>query len=85
MVSREKIVQDVLALKPPQDRAFVVEQLEQSLDTGEFAFENYAAWTQEIGRRVAAYERGEICAEDSDVVLWRQNVFFGEHGRKAES
>ena len=60
MTSREQILQDALAL-PPEDRAFVVDQLERSLEKGGFASpEIAAAWTQEIGQRVAAYDRGEI-------------------------
>ena len=75
MTLREQILQDALAL-PPDDRAFVVDQLEQSLDKGGFASpEIAAAWAEEIGQRVAAYDRGEIQAEDADVVL-RTNAEF---------
>jgi len=82
MTSREQILQDALALAP-DDRAFVVDQLEQSLDKGGFASpEIAAAWAQEIGERVAAYERGEIHAEDADVVLPRMRRFLAEHRRQ---
>jgi hypothetical protein len=86
MVSREQILQDALALAP-DDRAFVVDRLEQSLNSGGFASpEIAAAWAQEIGQRVSAYERGEIQAEDADIVLPRMRRFLAEHGRrKAES
>jgi putative addiction module component (TIGR02574 family) len=81
MTSREQILQDALALAP-EDRAFVVDRLEQSLDKGGFASpEIAAAWSQEIGRRVAAYDRGEIQAEDADVVLRRMRSFLAEHRR----
>ncbi len=82
MTLREQILQDALAL-PPDDRAFVVDQLEQSLDKGGFASpEIAAAWAQEIGQRVAAYDRGEIQAEDADVVLQRMRSFLAEHRRR---
>ncbi len=86
MSSREQVLQEALALAP-EDRAFVVDQLEQSLDKGGFASpEIAAAWVQEIGQRVAAYDRGEIQAEDAEVVLRRMRRFLAEHRlRKAES
>ncbi len=86
MTSREQILRDALALAP-DDRAFVVDQLEQSLDKGGFASpEIAAAWAQEIGQRVAAYDRGEIQAEDADIVLQRMRRFLAEQRRaKAES
>ncbi len=82
MTSREQILQDALSLAPV-DRAFVVDQLEQSLDKGGFASpEIAAAWAQEIGQRVAAYDRGEIQAEDADVVLQRMRRFLADHRRR---
>ena len=68
MTMREHVLQEALAL-PPEDRAFLAEHLEQSLHHGEFALpEVAAAWTAEIDRRIAAYDRGEIQASDADVV-----------------
>jgi putative addiction module component (TIGR02574 family) len=85
MTSREQILQDALALAP-EDRVFVVNQLEQSLDQGGFASpEIAAAWAQEIGQRVAAYDRGEIQAEDADIVLRRMRHYLAEHRRKAQA
>jgi hypothetical protein len=82
MMSREQILQDALALAP-EDRAFVLDQLEQSLDRGGFASpEIAAAWAQEIGQRVAAYDRGETQAQDADVVLRRMRRFLAEHRRR---
>ena len=47
MKSREQALQDALALAP-EDRAFVVDQLERSLEKGGFASpEIVAAWAQE--------------------------------------
>lgn len=86
MTLREKILQDALALAP-EDRAFVVDELEQSLNKDGFASpEIAAAWAQEIERRVASFERGEIEAEDANVVLPRMRRFLAEHrSRNAQS
>ena len=37
------------------------------------------AWAQEVGLRVAAFGRGEIQAEDADVVLARTRQTLAEH------
>ena len=86
MTPREQILQEALAL-PPDDRAFVVDQLEQSLDKGGFGFTgNCRRLAQEIGQRVAAYDRGEIQSEDADVVLQRMRHFLAKRRRpKVES
>ncbi len=86
----EQVLQDALAL-PPADRAFVVDQLELSLEKGSesggFASPDIAAaWSDEIGRRVSSYDRGDIQAEDADVVIRRMRGFLSEHiNRKVES
>jgi hypothetical protein len=78
----KQILQEALALAP-EDRAFVVDQVERRLDKGGFASpEIAAAWAQEIGQRVAAYERREIQAEDADVVLPRMRRFLAERRRQ---
>ena len=86
MTLRERVLQDALALAP-EDRAFVVDQLEQSLDKGGFASSEIAsAWAQEIEKRVAAFERGDMAADDADVVLPRMRRFLAEHrARNAQS
>jgi putative addiction module component (TIGR02574 family) len=62
MVNREHILEQALSL-PPVDRAFIADALERSLATGDFASPEIAeAWAQEIERRLAAYDRGEIKA-----------------------
>jgi putative addiction module component (TIGR02574 family) len=83
MTMREQVLQEALAL-PPEDRAFVVERLDQSLNQGEFASpEIAAAWTAEIDRRIAAYERGEVPALDTDTSVERMRRYLAEHrGRK---
>lgn len=86
MTVREQVLQDALAL-PPDDRAFLAEHLERSLDHGEFAApEIAAAWTAEIDRRIAAYERGELQACDADASIKRMHGFLADHrARKVNS
>ena len=79
MTLREQVLQDALALAP-EDRVFVLDRLEQSLDSHGFASpEIAAAWMREIERRVSAFERGEIQAEGTDVVLPRMRRFLDEY------
>jgi putative addiction module component (TIGR02574 family) len=64
MANRDQIVEQALSL-PPEDRVFVADALEQSLSSGAFASPEIAeAWAEEIERRLAAYDRGEIKAID---------------------
>jgi putative addiction module component (TIGR02574 family) len=86
MTVREQVLKDALAL-PPEDRAFVAEHLEQSLLHGGFASpEIAAAWTTEIDRRIAAYERGEIQASDADASIERMRSYLADHrARKINS
>ena len=86
MTVREQVLQDVLAL-PPEDRVFVAEHLERSLDHGQFASpEIAAAWTAEIDRRIDAYERGELQASDADASIARMRGFLAGHrARKVKS
>jgi putative addiction module component (TIGR02574 family) len=86
MTMREQVLQEALAL-PPEDRAFLAERLEQSLHDGEFASpEIAAAWTAEIDRRIAAYERGEFQASDAEESIARMRRYLTDHrARKANS
>ena len=71
MSDREQIAQQALAL-PPEDRAYLADMLERSLPPGGFATpEIAAAWGEEIERRIAAYDRGEVHAEDAEIVVSR--------------
>jgi putative addiction module component (TIGR02574 family) len=83
MTLRDQVLQEALAL-PPQDRAFVVERLDESLNQGEFASpEIAAAWTAEIDRRIAAYKRGDVQALDAATSVDRMRRYLAEHrGRK---
>jgi len=86
MTQREQVLQKALAL-PPEDRAFVADHLEQSLHHGQFASpEIAAAWTAEIDRRIAAYERGEVQASDADASIARMRRYLADHrARKGTS
>lgn len=69
MPAREVLLQAALLL-PPGDRALLVDALEESLDHGEFATpEIAAAWSEEIDRRLATYDRGETKAVTVDQAL----------------
>jgi len=79
MSGREQVLQSALALSA-EDRAFLAEQLEESLNRGGFASsEIAAAWTAEIDRRIAAYERGEIQASDADASIERMRSYLADH------
>lgn len=69
MTLRDQIAQQAMTL-PPEDREYVVELLERSLSAGEFHSAEIAeAWSQEIDRRIAAYDRGDTTAVDFDTAL----------------
>lgn len=71
MLSREEIVQQALALSP-DDRVFVAESLDRSLIGDGFATTEVAAqWLVEVERRAAAFDRGELPAEDWQTVMTR--------------
>ena len=60
MSKREEVVEQALALSP-DDRAYLADVLEQSLVDAELSNSALAAaWTQEIDRRLAALEAGEV-------------------------
>jgi putative addiction module component (TIGR02574 family) len=86
MTLREQVLQEALAL-PPEDRAFLADHLEQSLHHGQFASPDIAAaWTAEIDRRIAAYERGEIQASDADASIARMRRYLADHrARRVQS
>lgn len=76
--SRESILELALALEP-LDRAYVAEELERSLpqsswDTPEMA----TAWSEEIDRRIAALNRGEVSTIDFDATLRRAKQALAE-------
>ena len=69
MSRRDEIAEQALTL-PPVDRAFLADLLEQSLPDEEFATDEIAAaWTNEIDRRLDAFDRGETKAVDAKTAI----------------
>lgn len=69
MTLREQIAQQALSL-PLEDREYVADLLESSLPATKFNSTDVAdAWSQEIDRRIAVYDRGESKAIEIDVAL----------------
>jgi hypothetical protein len=85
MSPREQILQDALAL-PPEDRVFLADSLELSLSHGEFASpEIAAAWNDEIERRLAAFDRGEVQAVNADAAIEGMRRYLALHRAKART
>lgn len=75
----EQLAQQALALGP-EDRVYLANVLEESLSTGGFTTpELAAAWSAEIDRRAAAYQRGEAQSTDADAALERIAHRLEEH------
>ena len=67
--SRDEILERALCLDPA-DRAYLADELERSLPLATFVSDEIAAaWSGEIDRRIAAYDRGETTAVDFDSAL----------------
>ena len=61
-------------------RLYLADILEQSLTSGEFATAEIAAeWTEEIDRRLAAYDRGETHVADAGTALKRIRIRLARH------
>ncbi len=79
MLSREDVLEQVLAL-PPADQAYVADCVEQQLSADGIVSPDVAeAWSQEIDRRIAAYDRGETTAVDFDVAVNHLRQAIAEH------
>jgi putative addiction module component (TIGR02574 family) len=79
MSTREEIIQQAMAL-PPDDRAYVADLLEQSLSGDGFATpEIAAAWVEEIERRIAAYDHGDLQASGIETALERVRGQLANH------
>ena len=69
--TRNEVLQQAMSLDV-EDRAFVAEALEGSLQPTDFATpEIAAAWAKEIERRAEAFERGEMPADDWRIAIER--------------
>lgn len=53
---------------PPDERSRLIAELLESLHEGEIA-DVEAAWDDEVERRLAAFDRGELVAMDGEAVL----------------
>lgn len=84
MSTRDQILQDALKL-PPEDREYVADQLNRSLPPGEFDSESLAAaWSHEIDRRIAAYDRGETKGVEFDAALeWMRSSLDAHRAGKS--
>jgi len=72
MATRDELAEQALAL-PVEDRAYLAEVLDRSLTQEGLATPEIAqAWLVEIERRSAAYDRGEMPADD-----WRKRTKQG--------
>lgn len=79
MQSRDDIAKQVLTL-PAADRVYLLDLLERSLPTSVFQSDELAeAWSQEIDRRVAAYDRGEVLTLDFDTSLEQLRLGLTAH------
>lgn len=79
MPSREDVLEQVLAL-PPADQAYVADCVEQRLSGDGFVSPDVAeAWSHEIDRRMAAYDRGETKAIEFDVAIDHLRRAISEH------
>lgn len=78
MLDKEEIARDALNL-PPEDRAYVADVLERSLDAGDVPEEIAAAWSKEIDRRIGAYDRGETQALDIETSNARLREALAAH------
>lgn len=79
MLNRDEVLQQALSL-PPTDQAFVADMLEREIAaTQAIPKELGAAWSMEIDRRIAAYERGEMASIDFDQSLHQLRQAITEH------
>lgn len=69
MSHREDILSQALTLAP-LDRAFLIDELEQSLESEGFANADVAgAWQAEIERRLPAYDRGKTSGIEASAAM----------------
>ncbi|HUQ71500.1 MAG TPA: addiction module protein [Planctomycetaceae bacterium] len=85
IAGRDDVLRQALTLSP-QDRAFVVDALEDSLPTQPLQTPELAQeWSREIDRRIAAYDRGESTAVDFEAAVnhMRQALIAHRESRAA--
>ena len=84
MTTFERIAAEAMNL-PPEERATLVDRLEQTLPFAGFSRPEIAkAWTAEVGRRIAACERGETTPVNFDEALERIRRRLAEFGDRPD-
>lgn len=79
MMTRDDILAQALAL-PLADQAFLADMLEQQISAGHFpSSEIGEIWSNEINRRIAAYDQGETATVDFDKSLEHLKRAVAEH------
>ncbi|MFO0940832.1 MAG: addiction module protein [Pirellulales bacterium] len=84
MLSREDVLQQALAL-PPSDQAYVADMLESQIaGQPSISPESAELWSNEIDRRVAAYERGELASIEFEQSLQQLRVAISQHRQERD-
>ena len=78
MLQRDEWIQKILTL-PEDDRAYVADALEQSLRPSSFTPDIAHAWSEEIDRRIAAYDRGEKPSLDFATAIQHMRQSLAEY------
>ncbi len=79
MLNLEAVLSEALQLSP-DDRARLIDELEASLDPKGFATpEIAAAWSAEIDRRIASYDRGETKTVSFEQAIENSRRSLEEH------
>ena len=74
-MTKEQLLAEAMALDP-EEREALADDLWMTLDhTSREAIE--AAWAEEIERRIAAYDRGEVAAVPADEMFRRLREKYG--------
>ena len=85
MITRDDILAKALAL-PPVDQAFVADMLKQTMATGHFSSPEIGeVWSNEINRRITAYDRGESSSVDFDKSLEHLKQAIAKHRNRQAS
>jgi len=81
LMSTTNQIRDLALQLPAEDRALIARELLDSLEPGESPGAAEAAWVAEIETRAAAYEAGQIGADDWKVALERTRceLHEGDH------
>jgi len=79
VITRDDVLAQALAL-PSVDQAYLADMLEQRMATGHFSSPEIGeVWSNEINRRIAAYDRGETSTVDFDKSLEHLKQAIAEH------